>query len=495
MFMDALNASATNKKEPKKRKRRTSGSKDGNSTSERSPPHSQGSSITSPTISESKSVPPRFYQDTLDVSVEDDKDKSSERESDPNDNSESQSPSQPEEKEPEKIEVSAPPHTLTVNGLKGVLCYHKRKGPKKSIKWKPDSELEEVQYFELDETERVNVTKTFTDAKHLERVHERESFQKARNLSTDDVMEERTAWRPLILIEAEGQIAVEYGKLSKEKDIQAMKQKGTLQPLYLYKSMIPDSPYEPPVETHTYNEPTVIPLEDVTGNQDNVSDFRNMPWPDPKGNAPPQAATMPMPQMFQPPIGQFPNAFPSQFPGVPPFQGPGMVPPADWPGGVPAMMAANMPPGPMPPGALPPGVLPPGMLPDNMMLTPDMFGAPNPMFPGIPPEGFNMMEGMNMPPNMFPQDFNMMNTQGPPGADGFNSSFRGAMRGRGGSGGSAGHWNRGKGSSSWEGSPRGRSSGGSSRGRKQVCIYFQRKGSCRQGDNCTFLHPGVNCPF
>lgn len=482
MFMDALNASATNKKEPKKRKRRTSGSKDGSTPNDGSPPHTP-TSITSPT-SENKSIPPRFYQDTLDT--DDSKDRKAENS--PNDK---ENIDVTEKETVESMDITEP-HTLTINGLKGVLCYHKRKGPKKSIKWKPDSELEEIQYFELDETERVNVTKTFTDMKYLERIHERESFQKARNLNNDDVMEERTSWRPLIPIDTEGQIHVDHGKNSKEKDIQAMRQKGTLQPLYFHKSMIPDSAIEPEPETHPYTEPTVIPLDDITGNQDNVSDFRNMPWPEPKGTAPPSSSNINVPTMFPPNMAPFPNTFPNaQFPNVPGFQGPNMVP-GDWQNGVPPHIMGNGMPGPMtaptlPPGTIPPGSIPPGiMMPsENMMMGPDMFGGPNPMFP-VPPEGFNMQQ------NMFPIDFNMSTPQGPPGPEGFSSpgNFRGTMRGGRGAG---GHW-RGKNTGNWDGTQRGR--GGHVRGgRKAVCIYFQRKGSCRQGDNCSFLHPGVNCPF
>lgn len=477
MFMDALNASATNKKEPKKRKRRTSGSKDGNPASDGSPPHTP-SALNSPN-SENKSVPPRFYQDTLDTDETKEKSESS---SDKNETSEADADTTIEN----DVEITVP-HTITVNGLKGVLCYHKKKGPKKSIKWKPESELEEIQYFELDETERVNVTKTFTDMKHLERINERDAFQKARNISTDDVMEEKTSWKVLIPIDLDGQVHVDYGKNSKEKDIQAIRQKGTLQPLYFHKSMIPDSAIEPEPETHTYSEPLIIPLEDVTGNQDNVSDFRNMPWPDPKGNAPP-AGTVSMPAMFPTNMTQYPNGFPNpQFPGVPGFPGSNMVP-AEWQNGMPPAMMAPVAPGAlsgaMPPGAMPPGSMPPGMMmtTEGMMLGPDMFGV-NPMFPVVPPEGFNMQQ------NMFPMDFNMTGPPGPIGPEGFGgqANFRGPMRGRG----AGGHW-RGKQAGNWD-NQRGR--GGPRGGRKAVCMYFQRKGSCRQGDNCSFLHPGVNGPY
>ncbi|XP_041978594.1 serine/threonine-protein phosphatase 1 regulatory subunit 10 [Aricia agestis] len=463
LFMDALNASTTNKKEPKKRKRRMSGSKDGTSN-ESSPPNT-------PT-NEGKSVPPRFYQDTLDE--EDLKKKTTEKDGELPQREENNVNDKEEEMEVE-------PHTKTINGLKGVLCYHRRKGPKKSIKWKPDSELEEIQYFELDETERVNVTKTFTDMKHLEMIHEREAFQKARNLTNDDVMEEKTIWRNLILVDCADQVVVEYGKNSKEKDIQAIRQKGTLQPLYFHKSMIPDSPFEPDVETHTYSEPTPIPLDDVTGN---VSDFRNMPWPEPKGH-PPANANLNVPAMFPTNIPQFPNNFPpNQFPVGPGFQGQPLLP-GDWQNNVPPVMPNGIPgsmiPPVMPPNGMAPGNMPRMMVPnETMMMGPKMFGGPNPMFPG-PPDGFNM------PQNMFPGDFNMPGPQGPPGPDSFSgpNNFRGAMRGR-----ANGHW---RGNSGFDGPPRGR--GGNRSGRKAVCIHFQRKGSCRQGDSCSFLHPGVNCPY
>lgn len=43
---------------------------------------------------------------------------------------------------------------------RGVLVFHRSsQKPKKSLKWKADSELEAVQYFELDETERGKLQK------------------------------------------------------------------------------------------------------------------------------------------------------------------------------------------------------------------------------------------------------------------------------------------------------------------------------------------------
>lgn len=81
-----------------------------------------------------------------------------------------------------KDNVNSYPEIRYVDGLRSVLLLQKRKGPKKVLKWKTD--LESIRYFELDETERVNVTKTFTDMKQMEKQNEREAFQMARKLST-----------------------------------------------------------------------------------------------------------------------------------------------------------------------------------------------------------------------------------------------------------------------------------------------------------------------
>lgn len=130
--------------------------------------------------------------------------------------------------------LSPQPEIRYVDGLRSVLLLQKRKGPKKNLKWKTD--LESIRYFELDETERVNVTKTFTDMKQMEKQNEREAFQMARKLSSEDVMEERTTWKALIPIDLQAPL-VEPGKDSREKEIQYAREKGILQALYFNRSM------------------------------------------------------------------------------------------------------------------------------------------------------------------------------------------------------------------------------------------------------------------
>ena len=133
-----------------------------------------------------------------------------------------------------KKEEHATVETRPIGVLKSVLLLQKRKGPKKNLKWKTD--LEAIRYFELDETERVNVTKTFTDMKQMEKQNEREAFQMARKLSNEDHMEEKTVWKALVPVDVPPAL-VESGKDSREKDIQYAREKGILQALYFNRSM------------------------------------------------------------------------------------------------------------------------------------------------------------------------------------------------------------------------------------------------------------------
>ncbi|KAL1123915.1 hypothetical protein AAG570_001685, partial [Ranatra chinensis] len=304
----------------------------------------------------------QFYQDTLVTSEDKNGSESSE-----NGNKSSERPSSPVSKEELEDEVAKAEEAINQvllmenkknverekNRLaRGILVYvKKRKGPKKSVQWKPDKDLEATRYFELDETERVNVTKPFTDMKQMERIDEREHILLSRKLSSDDIMEERTTWRSLIPVDIPGDHVVP-GKNSVEKDIQYARERTTLQAIYFNRRMIPDSPSEPDLEIHAYTEPAVIPLHDQTGNAESVISYKDRPWPEPKDyppgvdpagmgdESPPQ-----QPQLCQP---QQPILMPQQHPAQM-MGGPGVVPP--YPQGQP------IPPGPPyhPMGPFPPG--------------------------------------------------------------------------------------------------------------------------------------------
>ncbi|XP_035740878.1 serine/threonine-protein phosphatase 1 regulatory subunit 10-like [Vespa mandarinia] len=550
MFMDALTAS-TKSKEPRKRKRRTSITKDGSSdvkkqeiinadSREITPPP------TSPSSTDEKSpvvVKPnfKFYQDTLETEEDkEQKDKESngdeikrdkediiDNQKDSRDNNdddgsstptpeddteETKTSDSPEEASSDgldslKKENSPYPEIRYVDGLRSVLLLQKRKGPKKTLKWKTD--LESIRYFELDETERVNVTKTFTDMKQMEKQNEREAFQMARKLSNEDLMEERTRWKPLIPIDLPPAL-VEPGKDSREKDIQYAREKGILQALYFNRSMIPDSPAEPDEERHhIITDPKIIPLDDLTGNKESEKDFTNITWPEPKPQLPVQPSTIT--NFHYPPYSH--NQQPMMAPVGP--QGPinpipqmpqQMIPPTHMGQMTPEMA------GPIPAGG---GGWRTG---DGKVVVPDVGINPMANIPGTFPQGMEggpmVPPGMMGPPPMYnqqdgygmmgPEDmgFNNMNPnnfQGPPGPMyGPGPNFQGPrgpggpmhVRGRGGPGPG---WYRGcgPGRGGWRGG------GGGWRGsgkQPRVCMQFTKNGYCRVGEKCQYLHPGVNCP-
>uniref|UniRef100_A0A1B0CHK2 Serine/threonine-protein phosphatase 1 regulatory subunit 10 n=1 Tax=Lutzomyia longipalpis TaxID=7200 RepID=A0A1B0CHK2_LUTLO len=482
VFMDALCSTAfTNRKDVKKRKRRPSSSKDG--AKEGSPPES-------PTVSSPKAAPLKFYQDTLEVSEDAEKEvevknekteevgstagdadadedviknkrlKSEKADSmDVDEDSEGKKKAIKASKEEEKKEAiveeevkpRVPGPGCGPDGPPGVLVIHRRKGPKKSVKWKPQEELESIQYFELDETERVNVTKTFTEMKQQDRFGEREAFMMARKLSADDVMMEQIPYRPLIVVDDVPPHPM--GAQSKEKKIQAEREQTVLKALYFNRMMIPDSPAEPDMEQYKITDPAVIPLDD--GNPENENDFTNTPWPDPKDTPPHVSGALQADQAF--------NQF-NMMAGGPQAMGPN-----PWQMGGPPFAQFNM-----------AGFPPQGMDQGNPMgfpMTDDMNappmnmvpfpGGPNPNFmggPGVPFNGFPgdmgnpQMMGMNMPrgppPNM------------PPG----------------------GGWFRPNAPPNWRPPPR---NNWIQNRDNRICKLY-RKGFCKKGDKCNFLHPGGN---
>lgn len=496
--MASLNTDTSSKPTTKKRKRTVS-------VSTKTPtPTTETSPLSSPAITKPPSpkhvaaAPPlKFYQDTL----EDNEDKDEEKKVDKteekidiveikeideevDETSEKKSKSEetddviliPEDipvieiidvKDPEEalesVLAKPPGPGCGPDGPPGVLTIHRKKGPKKQLKWRPAEELEEIRYFELDENERVNVTKTFTEQKQLDRIGERESFMMARKLVSDDLMQEQTMWMPLI--EMEGIPPHPNGKESKEFNIQLDRQRSVLQALYFNRLMIPDHPAEPDLEQYQVTtDPQVIPLEDITGNPDAVNDFTHMIWPDSRGSPPP-SMSMNGPIPFIPPMGA-----PQQ--GL--WRGPGNGPPGMGPNNM-----WNGPPMNVPMG---PGGPPMGNFGNMIMPGPEVGNGPMANFPNRPPNGFN--NGFNGPPGMndnrnrnFGPGPNMEFFRpngpvpnGPPPPQNWTGNSR--WNNRDDRGGQAGQrWN-----------PR------------NICKSFQNTGACRNIDRCNFLHPGYNCP-
>ncbi|KAJ3633992.1 hypothetical protein MTP99_010904 [Tenebrio molitor] len=442
IFMDALAASATSKKEPKKRKRRPSVSKDApGSPTTAQELQTPTSPVTSP-IGLKNIAAPNFYQDTLQTTE--------------------QSSDNKEENQDENMERSGTPVEIEIEkpklegDLKGVLIYSKKKGPKKSVKFN-DNNLTQIRYFELDETERVNVTKNFMDMAKMEMTSEREALQMSRKLPNEDVMEPQTMWRLPYLIDQNEPLAAP-GCKSLEKDIQFAREKSVLQALYFDKRKIPDSAEEPIPENHQISDPIIIPLEDAESQE---MDLRNTPWPEPKGSPPPMQESLP-PQIFSNmpvPFQNFPHGAPTSFQGMPPRFGPQNGPGVF--GGPPNMMPnGNM------------------MGPPNMGPPPDVMhqGPLNPNAFGPGPDNFN---NPMMNDNSFPMPFNANMGMYPP--NNFNMN-RGGGRGFR-RGGNNGPWIRmnGPGPGNWN------NRGGGGRGR--LCKNVKNHGYCRNMDKCPFIHP------
>ncbi|KAH0630404.1 hypothetical protein JD844_013406 [Phrynosoma platyrhinos] len=133
---------------------------------------------------------------------------------------------------------------------------------KKTVSWPEESKLREYFYFELDETERVNVNKIkdFGEAAKREMLKDRHAFETARRLSYD-AMEEKIPWVYPKTIDLPAPL-VQPGSGSQEKFTQAEREKGILQELFLSKESVPDSPHEPDPESYEPVPPKLIPLDE-----------------------------------------------------------------------------------------------------------------------------------------------------------------------------------------------------------------------------------------
>lgn len=159
-------------------------------------------------------------------------------------------------------------------------------------RWVEDSKLKHVKYFELDETERVNVTRpagsggSFSDLQRFDMKHEAEFMLMARRCANnfdvaDDYQSRAQTFSLWKLIPCDSDSNMANGTESKERLIQAERMKTTLESFYT-RSQIPDSPQEPELELNIDStELKTIPLED-DNNPNNVHDFSNIDLPQPK---------------------------------------------------------------------------------------------------------------------------------------------------------------------------------------------------------------------
>lgn len=445
-FLDALDATITNKKDPKKRKRVTSTS---SSSGKKDDPES-------PKI---EAKPMKFYNDTSEEVAQDEKTNGSssptkEKESSPqpqDGDKENEIASPKDEKSPkeeeeeiEEPEVKRGPGIGTgPDGPPGVLVdptVPKRKRHKRSIRWRPDSELTEVRLFELDENERCNVTKTFTEQKQMEHNLERNGFLMGRKLHSEDIMTEQTTWRALKPID--NVPVINYGYKSREIEVQLEREKNTLQDLFLAGAMS-NSAIEPDLENHEHVEPATIPPEDITGNPDAINDFRNVTWPPPKTEIPTFSSNA-FSSIFNTSI---PSALATNLtiPPIPLIANPSINP----------LASLNM-----------AGVIPQsspwqqGIIPT--ILPPAFLQAPPPA--QIIPNNYQSANG-----------FQPRNNYNSIGGNNNSNNFNNMDRNRGGGNNASANWVRGNSSNTQL--------------RKGTCFVYQKTGFCRKKNNgCPFIH-------
>uniref|UniRef100_A0A3P9HNE8 Serine/threonine-protein phosphatase 1 regulatory subunit 10 n=1 Tax=Oryzias latipes TaxID=8090 RepID=A0A3P9HNE8_ORYLA len=407
---------------------------------------------------------------------------------------------------------------------------------KKTVHWAEEEQLKHYFYFDLDETERVNVNKIkdFGEAAKRELMMDRHTFEMARRLS-HDAMEERVPWtspRPLML---PGSL-VTPGANSTEKLTQRDREMGILQEIFLSKESVPDSPHEPDPEPYEPMPPRLIPLDEQDSSM--VDDT----YTEPMDTTPQQASALSqndstkLPPVIaklmvkmsglsqSPPTSSTPSnvATPavnvqellSSIMGATGSQSTEeLIKQPDFSDKIKQLLGSlqqsqNQNQGQTGPPPVHQGLLGHGPGMNNMNNMHNMH-MQMPMNGGYPPNGAPGGPRFNHPPppHAHGPPFNAgggPRMMGPPpgqGRGGGDNNYWGEESMRGGPH-RGGHFHRGGRGRGGEPGFRGRGRGGPRGGhgnmndmsKRAVCRHFMMKGSCRYEGNCAFYHPGVNGP-
>uniref|UniRef100_A0A671LR40 Serine/threonine-protein phosphatase 1 regulatory subunit 10 n=1 Tax=Sinocyclocheilus anshuiensis TaxID=1608454 RepID=A0A671LR40_9TELE len=388
---------------------------------------------------------------------------------------------------------------------------------KKSVRWAEEDHLKEYFYFDLDETERVNVNKIkdFGEAAKRELMMDRQTFEMARRHS-HDTMEERVPWtppRPLTLI---GTLVIP-GSSSREKMIQRDREMGILQEIFLSKESVPDSPHEPDPEPYEPMPPRLIPLDEDCSMEENYMEPAD---PAASGGSSGSNEGSKLPPVLANLMGSLGNSGHSP-------QAQGNAPPAS---NNPAVNVQELLSSIM-------GAQGSNQSPEDLIKQPDFSDKIKQLLGSLQQnQNQNQNQTQNQPANAPPSTcllstvavsfsppgphfnhpppphghgppFNpggprmMGPPPGPQGRGADNGNYWGDDSMRGGPH-RGGHFHRGRGRGGDPGF-RGRGGRGGPRGghnnmgdmsKRPVCRHFMMKGNCRYENNCAFYHPGVNGP-
>uniref|UniRef100_A0A1A8GP61 Serine/threonine-protein phosphatase 1 regulatory subunit 10 n=1 Tax=Nothobranchius korthausae TaxID=1143690 RepID=A0A1A8GP61_9TELE len=401
-----------------------------------------------------------------------------------------------------------------------------RKGKKKkTVHWAEEEQLKNYYYFDLDETERVNVNKIkdFGEAAKRELMMDRQTFEMARRLS-HDTMEERVPWTPPRPLTLTGSL-VTPGANSSEKLTQRDREKGILQEIFLSKESVPDSPHEPDPEPYEPMPPRLIPLDEDSSMMD-MGCVEPMDTSTQPGSAVTQTEGSKLPPVLANLMGNLGNSSrsPQAVSNVTSTTAPSvnvqelltsimgasgnqsaedLIKQPDFSDKIKQLLGSLQQNQAGPP-TINQGLVghSPGMnTMNNMpMQMPMNVGYPHNASPGGP--RFNHPP----PPHSHGPPFNAGGSprmMGPPPGQGRgeNVNYWGDdyMRGGGHRGGNYHRGSRGRGGEPGfrgrgRGGPRGGHNNMNDMSKRPVCRHFIMKGNCRYESNCAFYHPGMNGP-
>uniref|UniRef100_A0A3Q0RW90 Serine/threonine-protein phosphatase 1 regulatory subunit 10 n=1 Tax=Amphilophus citrinellus TaxID=61819 RepID=A0A3Q0RW90_AMPCI len=444
---------------------------------------------------------------------------------------ENQEPEQPgtpvPSEDPEASDNGEKPNALAEPRGEEEESLTKKGKKKKTVHWAEEEQLKHYFYFDLDETERVNVNKIkdFGEAAKRELMMDRQTFEMARRHS-HDTMEERVPWTPPRPLTLAGSL-VTPGANSTEKLTQRDREMGILQEIFLSKESVPDSPHEPDPEPYEPMPPRLIPLDEDssmlddayiepmdTTSQQGVGDSAKLPpvLANLIGNLSnssrsPQATnivsntvapTVNVQELLSSIMGASGNQSTEELIKQPDFsdkikqllgslqqtqnqnQNQTGPPPVNQGllGHGPGMNNINNMHMQMPMNA--------GYPPNNSPGGPRFNHPPPPHNHGPP---FNAGGGPRMmgpPPGQGRGESNYWGDESMRGGPHRGGHFHRGGRGRG--GGDPGFRGRGR------GGPRGGHNNMNDMSKRPVCRHFMMKGSCRYESSCAFYHPGVNGP-
>merc|ERR1712142_13303 len=172
--------------------------------------------------------------------------------------------------------------------VSGILVIERGLVKQKKVSWREEEDLVQVEFFEVDTNERVNVHKLkFEEVRRQEREKDRkmlkEEIERSQNVPKDDCDEE-----PLLgftHLSQCGRTNFNPGVKSKEREIQRMREERVLPSIRF--GTLPLEPSEPDFSNNASPELVVtraILCEDISGEATTV-DYSTEGWPEPKGTS------------------------------------------------------------------------------------------------------------------------------------------------------------------------------------------------------------------